>query len=552
MADLLKQDFRNFLYVIWKHLRLPDPTRIQYEIADYLQQDIPRRMVQGFRGVAKSWVTAAYVLWKLYCNVDYKVMVVSASKPRANDFSIFVKTLINEVPILAHLRGGVRDSMIAFDVAGCKPDQAPSVKSVGIFGQLTGSRADEIIADDVEVPKNSMTQDMRDKLFKAVTEFEAIIKPGGKITFLGTPQTEESIYNKIRDAGYDCRIWPARYPSLEDNIKVYNNQLAPSIVQAIKENPNLVGKPTEPSRFDEFDLMKREALYGRTGFALQFMLNTTLTSLNRYPLKLSDLIVTNLNPDKAPITITWSSSPECQIKELPNIGFTGDRWYRPMYVDPTWTEYEGSVMAIDPSGRGDDELGYAVVKQLHGNLFVTAAGGLKGGYDDINLLRLAKIAKEQKVNKIIIEANFGDGMFTKIFTPVLAKVYPCTIEEVKHSVQKERRIIDTLEPVMNSHRLIFDYNVVQNDLKITQSEEEGAINYSLFYQMTRVTRERGALKHDDRLDVLAIAVAYWVDAMARDEERAAREYKEAQFERELEIFMEYALGLDLVSTRLFR
>ncbi|WP_270994138.1 phage terminase large subunit, partial [Listeria seeligeri] len=99
-------------------------------------------------------------------------------------------------------------SNLAFDVGPAQPDQSPSVKSVGINGQLTGSRADTIIADDIEVPKNSMTVVQREKLAELVKEFDAVLKPGGEIIYLGTPQTEESLYNKLPERGYVIRIWP--------------------------------------------------------------------------------------------------------------------------------------------------------------------------------------------------------------------------------------------------------------------------------------------------------------------------------------------------------
>jgi hypothetical protein len=539
---LLKEDFKNFLFVIWHHLGLPDPTPIQYEIADFLQSPIKRKITEAFRGVGKSWITSAYVLWRLYRDPDYKVLVVSASKDRATDFTAFTKKLIKEVPFLQYLQpdknAGQRDSMISFDVGPARSAHAPSVKSVGIFGQLTGSRAVEIIADDVEVPNNSATQDMRDKLLKAVSEFEAIIVPGGQITYLGTPQTEESIYNKLRQNTYQARIWPAKYPTLSQADR-YAGGLAPTIEEAIQKNSSIIGKPTDPLRFTEIDLLEREAAYGRSGFALQFMLDTSLSDAEKYPLKTSDLVIMPLNIEKAPVSLQWSSGPEYQILDLPNVGFSGDRWHRPMFIDKeNWIPYEGAVMTIDPSGRGADETGYAITKQLHGSLFLTAAGGLKGGYDDITLVKLAKLAKEYQVNHIIIEANFGDGMFTKIFLPVLARYWPCTVEEVKHSIQKERRIIDTLEPVMNRHRLVVDLSVIQDDLKTSQDD----ISYSLFYQMTRITKERGALKHDDRLDALAMAVAYWVESMARDEQTALDDFKNAAREKELAEFMEQAIG----------
>lgn len=211
------EDFRVFLTMVWRHLNLPDPTPIQLDIARYLQHGPRRKLVEAFRGVGKSWITSAYVVWKLRMNPDRKFMIVSASKDRADNFSTFTLRLINELPLLQCLipRTDQRCSKLCFDVAPAHADHAPSVTSKGIFSQITGGRADEIIADDIEVPNNSFTQGMRDKLSEAVKEFDAILKPGGIITYLGTPQTEQSLYNSLPDRGYDARIWPARYPTIE-------------------------------------------------------------------------------------------------------------------------------------------------------------------------------------------------------------------------------------------------------------------------------------------------------------------------------------------------
>ena len=539
--EKLKGHFKNFLFVVWMFLGLPPPTPVQYEMADALQYGkINRRMIEAFRGVGKSWITSAYVCWMLWKNPDYKFLVVSASKSRSDDFTAFTKRLIADMPLLQHLkaRDDQRDSMIAFDVGPTKPAHAPSVKSVGIFGQLTGSRANEIIADDIEVANNSSSQDMRDKLEKATKEFEAIIVPGGKITFLGTPQSEESIYNKLPDRGYHLTIWPCRVPKAS-KVPFYRGGLAPSIIEKLEKGILREGDPIDPLRFNDQDLIEREASYGRSGFMLQFMLDTTLSDAEKYPLKCSDLMIMALDKGKAPAALNYGNSPDLQLKDFLNPGFTGDRYYRPFRIDKEWTPYEGKVMSIDPSGRGSDETGYAVVNQLHGSLYVTACGGLKGGYDEETLVSLAKIARDNQVNYIIIESNFGDGMFTRIFTPVLARYWPCTIEEIRHNTQKERRIIDTLEPVMNRHRLIFDESVVKDDLRCFKGDESAEENFklSLFYQMTHITKDRGCLKHDDRLDALAMAVAYWVEAMSRDENQALASYKETLLDQELEKFL---------------
>lgn len=529
------KDFRNFLWVVWKHLNLPDPTPVQYDIAGYLQDSPKRSIIEAFRGVGKSYITAAFVVHQLLLDPDKKFLVVSASKARADDFSTFAQRLILELPMCSHLiaKGDQRWSKIAFDVAPAKASGSASVKSVGITGQLTGSRADIIIADDVEIPNNSMTQMMRERLAESVKEFDAVIKPDGKIIYLGTPQCEMSLYNTLTERGYKMRVWPARYPTVEASEKAYAGRLAPKLYEALSDD--LVGSPTDPQRFSDTDLLERELSYGKSGFALQFMLDTSLSDRDKYPLKLSDLMVMSCDDTTAPEKPVYGIMKP--LTELPNVGLAGDKYYAPEDTVGR-SEYTGSVMAIDPSGRGSDETGYAVVKMLNGYLYVTDAGGIKGGYSDVTLKQLAVIAKTSNVNLVLIESNFGDGMFTELFKPYLQKVHPVTIEEVRHSKQKEARIIDTLEPVMNQHKLIVDPKVIQKDYDSVQDlPPEKAMKYMLMYQMTRITRDRGALAHDDRLDVLSMAVKYWVDQMAADADREIVDRRNQLLNDELDKFL---------------
>ena len=535
-------DFRKFLFVIWKHLNLPDPTPVQYDIAYNLQHGDKRMIIQAFRGVGKSWVTSAYVVWLLYMNPQLNILVVSASKSRSDDFTTFTLRLISEMDILAHLRPKTdqRQSKISFDVAPAAASHAPSVKSVGISGQLAGSRADVIVADDIEVPNNSMTQGMRDKLSEAVKEFDAILKPDGRIIYLGTPQNQESLYNKLPDRGYKVSIWPARYPNTDQTVG-YGSKLARLISNTMAANDLLVGEPTDPARFSEFDLLEREASYGRSGFALQFMLDTRLSDAERYPLKVSDLIVMDIPTQEAPEKVSWSSDSQYIVEELPNVAFNGDHYHKPMFMSSEFVEYTGSVMCIDPSGRGKDETGYAVVKMLNGYLYVRRCGGIAGGYSEEALKKLAVIAKEEQVNEIIVESNFGDGMFNQLFMPVLNKVHSVTMSEVRHNTQKERRIIDVLEPVMNQHRLVMDKKVIQKDFDSCQHlPPEQALRYQLMYQLTRLTADRGALTNDDRLDALAMACQYWVDAMAQDVEQRMGVRKEELMAAEMNRLREQA------------
>jgi hypothetical protein len=561
---LIRADFRNFVYMLWGHLGLkradgtPGATDLQYDIAHYLQHGPKRRIIEAFRGVGKSWLTAAYVLWRLYCDPNERILVISASKPRADDFAIFVRRLITDVPFLQHLtpNDGQQDSTIKFEVGPAGPHQSPSVKSVGITGQITGSRATIIVVDDVEVPKNSMTQHQRDYLSELVKEFDAILmsendlKAVGmtrppEIIYLGTPQCEMSLYNVLPARGYSMRVWPARSPSVKE-AEMYGDRLAPMIKigEVVPLSTDGRGAPTDPSRFTDLDLLEREASYGRSGFSLQFMLSTTLSDSNRYPLKLSDLIVMGLDLVQGPVSVTWGSGRDQILNDIHVEGLTGDRLHKPMFVHKDFVPYQGVVMAIDPSGRGGDELSYAIVAMLNGWLYVLQVRGLTGGYKDENLQHLANEAKKYGVKHIIVEENFGDGMFSKLLTPFLVRTYPCTMEEVKHSIQKEKRIIDTLEPVLNQHRLVVDEALVRRDAENYNGyAEDFAHRYMLFHQMTRITRERHALAKDDRIDVLAIAVAYWVEQMDKDVQKVENERRTELMDKELARFAEHVLGM---------
>ena len=525
VPDQLK-DFRNFLYIVWKELNLPDPTPIQYEIASFMQSGDKRAIIQGFRGVGKSWICSAFVVHQLLLDPRKNILVVSASKTRADDFSTFTLRIIHELDILEHLRPkpNQRFSKISFDVGLAPASHAPSVKSLGVTSQLTGSRADIIVADDVEVPNNSATQTMRDKLQEQVKEFDAILKPDddSRVLVLGTPQCEDTIYYKLAERGYKSRVWTAQHITPTKNETAYNGNVSPLCVDSEKE-----GDSTEPTRFSNVDLRERQISYGSAGFSMQFMLDARLSDVDRYPLKLSDLIVTPIDNEVAPEKLVWAASPDLEYDgSVPNVGLSGDRYYRPMATIGDHIKFTGSVLSVDPSGRGKDETGYAVVKMLNGTLFVPEAGGLSGGYDETTLKNLTVIAKEHNVNAIIIESNFGDGMFVELLRPILNKIYPCTIEEVRHSKQKELRIIETLEPVMANHKLVVDPKVIKKDYDSCSGyKPESQLKYQLFYQMSRITRQRGAITHDDRLDALSMAVGYWVRQMAQDADNKIKERK---------------------------
>ena len=542
IVNALRDDFKLFLQALWEQLDLPSPTRAQYSIADYLQHGPKRLQIQAFRGVGKSWITGAFVLWTLFKDPEKKIMIISASKERADNMSIFLQKLIIETPWLNHLRPKADDSRwsrISFDV-NCSPHQAPSVKSVGITGQLTGSRADLMILDDIEVPGNSMTELMREKLLQLCTEAESILTPkaDSRIMYLGTPQTTFTVYRKLAERNYRPFVWPSRYPR-KNKLSQYEGLLAPQIVEDIEFGVE-EWDVTDPDRFNNEDLIEREASMGRSNFMLQFQLDTSLSDAEKFPLKMADLIVTAVNPTEAPDNIVWCSDPSNVLKELPTVGLPGDYFYSPMQIQGEWTPYTETICSVDPSGRGTDETAAAYISQKNGFLYLHEMRSYRDGYSDNTLLDILRGCRKYGVTKLVIETNFGDGIVCELFKKHLQQTNQAIdIEEIRANVRKEDRIIDSLEPIINQHRLVVNKSVIDWDYHSNKNEApELRLLYMLFYQMSRMCREKGAVKHDDRLDCLAQGVKYFTDAMSISAHEAIKLRKQEEWYSMLEDFIE--------------
>lgn len=526
----IREDFRVFLTLVWQELGLPKPTRAQLCIADYLQNGPKRLQISAFRGVGKSWITAAFVLWVLYKDPDKKIMVISASKERADNFSIFCQKLILDIQWLNFLGPQDKDqrwSRISFDVGPAKPHQAPSVKSVGITGQMTGSRAHLMIFDDVEVPANSATDMQREKLLQLVTESESILTPDddSRILFLGTPQSTFTIYRKLAERSYRPFVWPSRYPK---NTANYEGLLAPQLVDDIEKGVER-WTPTD-SRFSDLDLMEREAAMGRSNFMLQFQLDTSLSDSEKFPLKFQDLIVTSLGNECAE-RYAWSADPRYMIKTLNPVGLPGDRFYAPMFIDEGICPYDETIVSVDPSGRGSDETVACVVSQANGYIFVRQMLAFKDGYSDDTLTAIIRMGKRNGATKLLVESNFGDGMVCELFKRHLIQMQVgMDVEEVRATVRKEERIIQTLEPLLNQHKLILDPKVLEWDYASNpDSPPEKRLEYMLMYQMSRMCREKGAVKHDDRIDAMAQGCQYFVDAVAQSAHQAQARRKNEEW-----------------------
>jgi hypothetical protein len=545
--DPALRDFRNFLYLGFKAIGLPSPTDLQYSIAHQIQHGPEKQIIEAFRGVGKSIITGLAVPWFLYWNPSWNILVCSGGARRADEFSKFSRLVIQSMDCLEPLRPspGQRDSAIAFDV-GCVPSgQFPSVYSRPITGMITGFRADLIIADDIETPENSETVLMREKIAEKVKEFEMIAKPEtGRIIYLGTPQTEETLYAELEERGYKKVVWPVRFPTKEDNEAV-DGHISPDLIDKVSKNPSLVGTTTEPTRFTDIKLQEIECNVGRTTFGLQYMLNPKLKDAELYPFRYKDLVFYDFDTGDIPERVAWNNDPDQEIKNVNLVGFKGDRPYRGVVLkDALRLPFLGIHMAVDPSGRGKDETAYSITGYLHGQIFLLDVGGFLEGFSDTTLSRLASLAKRYKVNRIFCEPNYGGGMFTKMLQAAVRGHQQCSVEDAPWAKgNKEARIIDTLGPVIEPHKLIVNAALIERDYKSTSAySAEAAHTYQFFHQLTHIRRLPGCLHHDDRLESLAINVQSWTSVMSQKTEEENLRAKDRQFKAEMDRFLKFQVG----------
>ena len=358
----------------------------------------------------------------------------------------------------------------------------------------------------------------REKLLQLVTESESILTPDedSRICFLGlrsrlSPSTENWL-NEV----YRPFVWPARYPR---DLSKYEGLLAPQLVEDIERGQD-PWTPTD-TRFNDLDLMERESAMGKSNFMLQFMLDTSMSDAEKFPLKFQDLIVTPLGLNVLSdmhglLTLdTWS-------KSLNPVGLPGDRFYGPMYIDEGMCDYSETIVSVDPSGRGTDETVAVVLSSANGYVFVRDMRAFRDGYSDSTLSSIVRLGKKYGASRLLVESNFGDGMICELFNRhIIQQQAGFSTEEIRASVRKEERIIETLEPVMNQHKLIIDPKVWEYDYASNpDAPPEKRLEYMLGYQMSRMCREKGAVKHDDRIDALSQGVQWFIDSLAQSAHKA--------------------------------
>ncbi len=496
----------------------PDITMTQLDVAKFLFLGQRLRMIQANRGLGKTTICAIYAVFRIIHDPSTRVLIFSAGGKLSKEIANWCIQIIEYTPILHILRpdtnNGDRASVEAYDIHWVFKGavMSPSIKCLGVDSHSAGSRADVLIADDIESPKNARTVMMRELIVDLTKEFESICQ-SGDIIYLGTPHFFNSIYNDLPSRGFKVRVWTARYPTVSQ-MEAYEGFLAPMLRKRIKKNPKLQtgygidglqGEPTTPEMFPDDLLIEKEVSQGKAKFQLQYMLNTKLADADRYPLKLKDFIVAPFNNEQGPVSPIWTSDDRYRIHKKLFSSQATDKLFAPMKAEYEVRPFERSLMYLDPAGGGKngDETGYAIIRTLGSYVYIHKIGGVKGGYEPASMNRIVNIAKAYDIKEVWFEQNYGNGALAAILRPIFQKEHPVKLEDHWATGQKELRIIDTIEPLLSSHRLVIHPDAIDHDLSsVDMYATNHQKTYSGLFQMSMITREKDCLVHDDRADAL--------------------------------------------------
>ncbi len=201
-------DFPTFL-ILWNKLQRQGTPDVHLRLALWLGQrweaGDKRLLIMAFRSLGKSTIVGVFCTWLLWGNPDLRILVLAADLALAKKMVRNVKRIIEKHPMTAHLRPERADQWGSdrFTLRRQKELRDPSMLAKGITTNLTGSRADLIICDDVEVEKTCDTDHKRSELRERLAELDYVLTPDGTQLYIGTPHTWDTIYADEKRVGED-------------------------------------------------------------------------------------------------------------------------------------------------------------------------------------------------------------------------------------------------------------------------------------------------------------------------------------------------------------
>ncbi|MFQ3622074.1 MAG: phage terminase large subunit [Acetobacteraceae bacterium] len=461
MTEPTELRFPEFVW-IWNRLNTNATPAHHLRIARWLghawERGDTRLLLMCFRGAGKSTVVGLYCAWLLSQRPELRLMVLSAEQGLATRMVRNVRQIIRRHPFCRHLhpRHGGEWASDRFTVNRQGASREPSMIARGIEGNITGSRADVIICDDVEVPGNSDTAGKRQDLRERLGEIAFILVPGGTTLFIGTPHTPDTIYaTEARPGG------PAPF------LAGFRRLVIPLL--------DAEGRSAWPDRFSAERIEEVRRRVGPRAFASQMQLEPQ-------PPEDARLDPADLMPYDDELTLHMANNGLRMLLGGRTLVSASAFW------DP----------AFGAPGRGDASVFAAVFTDSEGTRYLHRIAYLthdpSGTADAATQLcrQVVRLAGELHLPSLTVENN-GLGRFLPgLLRSEMARArIPCTVVEKASTRSKADRILAAIEPLLAARRLWAHRSVFATGLVPEMRE-------------WRPTGSKGA--HDDGLDAVAGAI----------------------------------------------
>lgn len=453
-------DFPLFL-VMWNRRQNQRTPAIHKRMARWLEEGWrkgdARLLLMAFRSSGKSTICGLFAAWLLYTNPDLRILVIGAESALAEKLARNARRIIEKHPLTSGLKPGRADQWARdrFTVNRSLELRDPSMLARGVSANITGTRADVIICDDVETPNTCDTPEKRRDLRERLAELNFILVPGGAALYIGTPHTYYTIYADAarREIG-----------EKHEFLKGFDRFLLPVLDEE--------GKSAWPSRFTPEDIERVKISAGPNLFASQMMLRPVNIAEGR------------LDPGSLQIY----GGDLYYARELGQLHIDG----KPMVCASAWW---------DPAfgnARGDHSVLAAVYADAEGSYYLHRLAYIKNDPDDAadeasqQCWQVVQIAKELMLPSIAIETN-GIGKFLPaILRNELARArVPCAVMEISSRRPKDLRILEAFDAVLAARKLRAHENVLKTPFVAEMQEWRPGANKG----------------HDDGLDAVAGALS---------------------------------------------
>jgi len=425
-------EFQRFV-ADWNALQGQGTPELHARIAAWLEEQHAKSahgaVLLAFRSSGKSTLVGLFCAWLLAKNANLRVLVLAAEHALARKMVRNVKRIIERHPATAGLKPVKTEQWASdqFVVARGAELRDPSMLAKGLAGNITGTRADVVICDDVEVPNTCDTAAKREDLRERLGELDYILVPGGMQLYIGTPHSYYSIYAEIvrEETGETA-------PFLDGFARLK--------IPLLDEN----GHSVWPERYDAARIAAVRKRTGPRKFQAQMMLEPVAETAGRLDpdrlLVYDDPLVYSEGNDSAVVSIAGRrmSSVTC--------------WWDPAYGSP----------------GGDRSVVAAVFSDAEGHYWLHDVAYLapppesekKSGQDEAAhyCRQVAAFAKRNRVPHVTIERNGIGGFLPGILRRELADAgLACGVSGAHAARSKILRILDAFDArlaasVLHAHR----------------------------------------------------------------------------------------------------